>query len=160
MFNATQNAALYNGQTAPLKKDKEEYQKKTAAIMAKQVIEGIDKSILALTNYEEVVETANGWSRKTHRLPVNPMVRLVRNGFQVKIGYGAKNEAIPDFYNKDEKGNLELPKFRTAAEAISHLNDTKAAIQDGLVDGQFDQMLASYRKRSQAGTEALHAVAA
>ena len=159
-INANEIAALYNGQTAPLKKDKEEYQKKTAAIMAKQVIEGLDKSILALTNYEEVVETANGWSRKTHRLPVNPMVRLVRNGFQVKIGYGAKNEAIPGFYDKDEKGNLELPKFRTAEDAIAYCNRMKTLIQDGEVDGQFDQMLASYRKRSQAGTEALHAVAA
>jgi cysteine synthase A len=37
---------------------------------------------------------------------------------------------------------------------------TMAALQNGEVDGQFDQMLTSYRKRSQAGTEALHAVAA
>ena len=160
MFSATQNAALYNGQTNPLQKDKEEYQKKTAAQMSEKTVEGIDKSILALTNYEEVVETANGWSRKVRRLPDNPMVRLVRHGFQVKVGYGEKNEAIPGFYDKDEKGNLELPRFWTAEEAITHLNDTKAALQNGEVDGQFDQMLTSYRKRSQAGTEALHAVAA
>lgn len=166
MFNATQNASLYNGQTDPLKKEKEEYQEKTAAVMAKQVIEDIENSILALTNYEEVTETVEGWSRKIHRLQTNPMVKLVRNGFQVKVGYGAKNEAIPDFYNKNEKGNLELPKFWTAAEAISHLNDIKAAIQDGEVDGQFDQMLASYRERSNKGKEVrqknkqtLHAVA-
>jgi len=160
MFSATQNAALYNGQTNPLQKDKEEYQKKTAAQMSEKTVEGIDKSILALTNYEEVVETANGWSRKVRRLPDNPMVRLVRNGFQVKIGYGAKNEAIPGFYDKDEKGTLELPKFRNAEEAIAYCNRMKTLIQDGEVDGQFDQMLTSYRKRSQAGTEALHAVAA
>ena len=82
------------------------------------------------------------------------MVKLVRNGFQVKVGYGAKNEAIPGFFDKDEKGNLELPKFWTVEDAVAYCNRMKTLIQDGEVDGQFEQMLKSYRDRSEKGKEA------
>lgn len=157
-INANEIAALYNGQTNRLKKPEEKYQRKTVADMTKRIVEDIDKTIHALENYSEV--SKEGHVQPIRHLPENPMAKLVQNGFQVKVGYGDKNEAIPGFFDKDEKGNLELPKFWTAEDAVAYCNRMKTLIQDGEVDGQFDQMLASYRKRSQAGTEALHAVAA
>lgn len=95
----------------------------------------------------EVVQT------KTEREAKHVMVRKIRNGLSIKIGYGAKNETLCVF-GQDENGNDEVEQRYLDSErekAITYLRDSIVAIEDGILDGALSDKLEDFRKRANLG---------
>ena len=71
-----------------------EYTPKTMAYARdKEILPRIKATLDALNSYED-----NGQSIKDNPLL---MAKRVRNGFQVKVGYGSRNEGLIEFINSD-----------------------------------------------------------
>ena len=81
MLNITNISAQCGGQTNKLLKGPKPYKGRTLDEMATEVAGRIEETVQALDAWDGEELTA-------------PMAKKVRNGVAVKIGYGAKNEAL------------------------------------------------------------------
>ena len=80
-----------------------EYTPKTMAYARdREILPRIKATLDALNSYED-----NGQSIKDNPL-VSPMAKRVRNGFQVKVGYGSRNEGLIEFINSDGQGVSQI----------------------------------------------------
>ena len=80
------------------------------------------------------------------------MVRKIRNGVVIKIGYGPKNEIL-----YDEDGNaIDERRFfeKDRADAIVYLETVISLIEEGVFNGALKAKLEDYRARSNKGKEA------
>ena len=131
MLNFNQLAAEFGGINGKLVKGKDAYQAKTVMDMVETIQENISTTIEALQSY-------NG--QKGFK---SPMARKVRNGIEVKVGYGSRNEklfndleAVSFFENDITKGIGYLQKVGSFI-ASSELNGWEVATI-ALLDNEFD----------------------
>lgn len=144
MNNELQNLLNGFGSTERFLIGKEPYAPKTVAEMADDIATDIQDAITALENNEE-----------------SKMVRKVRNGYRVKIGYGAKNEAVLKFPTETNEDNA-YRFFESKAEdreakrieAIEFLTTVKDAFDAGQLNDVLEAKLESYRDRAEKGKEA------
>jgi len=134
------NLANQFGTTKKLLRGKPEYTPSTMEGMRSAIIEQAKDALSAVRAHEE----------KTTK---NPMIRKIRNGLSVKIGYGKKNETLVVF-GKDEKGNdeVELKFFdEERNDAIKFLEEAIASIEQGGLDAEIQAKLDDYRSRAEKG---------
>jgi hypothetical protein len=146
MNNELQNILNGFGSTERFLIGPKAYDPKTVAEMADDIASDIQDAITALQNDEE-----------------SKMVRKVRNGYRVKIGYGAKNESVLTFGTKTLRNGQTVPlnfrffegkkKDREAKrmEAIEFLTTVKGAIEEGQLKNVLEAKLESYRNRAELG---------
>ena len=129
-----------------LKIGKREYQARTVEEMKAVMENRIEETIHA-------IDTFDAWDVTIAKSPlVAPMAKRTLNGFKVKIGYGAKNEKFPDF---DTEFFAKHAEDDEVEEAIDYLENVKAALKDGELDGVLHNKLANFRERSTKGGEAM-----
>ena len=129
-----------------LKIGKREYQARTVEEMKTVMENRIEETIHA-------IDTFDAWDVTIAKSPlVAPMAKRTLNGFKVKIGYGAKNEKFPDF---DTEFFAKHAEDDEVEEAIDYLENVKAALKDGELDGVLHNKLANFRERSTKGGEAM-----
>ena len=129
-----------------LKIGKREYQARTVEEMKAVMENRIEETIHA-------IDTFDAWDVTIAKSPlVAPMAKRTLNGFKVKIGYGAKNEKFPDF---DTEFFAKHAEDDEVEEAIDYLENVKAALKDGELDGVLHNKLANFRQRSTKGGEAM-----
>jgi hypothetical protein len=129
------------GSADPIVKGQKPYEAKTVGDVRKNVLDRIEATINALNSYED-----NGQSIKDNPL-VSPMARRVRNGYQVKIGYGTRNEALIHFTNS--KGETVSSKnFATIEETNQFLNKVEDFVSAKGLDEAIEKKLQSYRDRA------------
>jgi hypothetical protein len=146
MNNELQNLLNSFGSTERFLIGPKPYDPKTVAEMADDIASDIEDAITALQNDEE-----------------SKMVRKVRNGYRVKIGYGAKNESVITFGTKTLRNGKTVPlNFRffeskkedrgiVREEAIQFLTTVKGAIEAGQLNDVLEAKLDSYRDRAELG---------
>ena len=146
MNNELQNFLNSFGSTERFLVGKEPYAPKTVADLATSIASDIQDAITALENNEE-----------------SKMVRKVRNGYRVKIGYGAKNESVLTFGTKTLRNGKTVPlNFRffesksedreaKRMEAIQFLAGLKVRIEAGQLNDVLEAKLESYRNRAELG---------
>jgi hypothetical protein len=144
MNNELQNILNGFGSTERFLIGKDPYDPKTVEDLVEAIATDIQDAITALENNEE-----------------SKMVRKVRNGYRVKIGYGAKNEAVLKFPTATNENNAyrffeSKSKHREAKriEAINFLLTIKDAFEAGQLDDVLEAKLESYRDRAAKGKEA------
>ena len=129
-----------------LKIGKREYQARTVEEMKAVMENRIEETIHA-------IDTFDAWDVTIAKSPlVAPMAKRTLNGLKVKIGYGAKNEKFPDF---DTEFFAKHAEDDEVEEAIDYLENVKAALKDGELDGVLHNKLANFRERSTKGGEAM-----
>ena len=129
-----------------LKIGKREYQARTVEEMKAVMENRIEETIHA-------IDTFDAWDVTIAKSPlVTPMAKRTLNGLKVKIGYGAKNEKFPDF---DTEFFAKHAEDDEVEEAIDYLENVKAALKDGELDGVLHNKLANFRQRSTKGGEAM-----
>lgn len=131
---------------------KPEYERITIDEMRENVLNRARETLAAL-------ETYTGGSLEA------PMAWTARNAIAIKIGYGAKNEALWMF--KDAIGrdtDTRRANGRTREEqvrkALIFFTQAIPAIENGGLDKEINDKLVSYQKRSVAGKAARKANAA
>lgn len=135
------------GSADPIIKGQKPYEAKTVGDVRQNVLDRIEATINALNSYED-----NGQSIKDNPL-VSPMARRVRNGFQVKIGYGSRNEALITFTNS--KGETVSSKnFATIEETNQFLNTVEDFVSAKGLDEAIEEKLVSYRQRAELAKQA------
>ena len=141
MLNFNQLAAEFGGINGKLVKGKDAYQAKTVMDMVKTIQENISTTIEALQSY-------NG--QKGFK---SPMARKVRNGIEVKVGYGSRNEKLSD--------DFEAVSFfeEDIAKAIGYLRKVGSFIASGEAQEVLEAKLQSFRDRAELGKEARRAKA-
>ena len=118
---------------------KDLYVATTIADMREQMIERVEHTATAIDTFE-------GWSAPQNVADLKaPMAYRCRNGFKIKIGYGAKNEHFKDdfaieFFAVNRRSN-------DIAEAISA--DLKAGELDDMLEARLNQ----YKSRAKSALE-------
>jgi hypothetical protein len=129
-----------------LKIGKREYQARTVEEMKAVMENRIEETIHA-------IDTFDAWDVTIAKCPlIAPMAHRVLNGLKVKIGYGTKNEKFPEFDPEYFGTHAELYEVEAA---IEYLENAKAALKDGELDGVLHQKLVNFRRRSTKGGEAM-----
>lgn len=131
---------------------KPEYERITLDEMRENVLNRARETLAAL-------ETYTGGSLEA------PMAWTARNAISIKIGYGAKNEALWMF--KDAIGRDTdtlrangVTRVEQVRKAIIFFTQAIPAIENGSLDEEIRDKLVSYQKRSEAGKVARKANAA
>ena len=129
-----------------LKIGKREYQARTVEEMKAVMENRIEETIHAIDIFD-------AWDVTIAKRPLDaPLANRVLNGLKIKIGYGAKNEKFPDF---DTEFFAKHAEDDEVEEAIDYLENVKAALKDGELDGVLHNKLANFRQRSTKGGEAM-----
>lgn len=122
---------------------KPEYERITLDGMRDNVLKRAQETLSALEAYNGGVLDA-------------PMAWTARNAIAIKIGYGAKNEALWTF--KDVLGNetdVRRANGRTREEqrlkALNFFISAIPAIEAGSLDAEIQEKLVSYQVRAEAG---------
>ena len=140
MNNTFNEFANQFGTTEKLVRGKPEYVKQTVEVMRSIVIERAQAALQIIKSKEEATTK-------------NPMVRKIRNGLSIKIGYGAKNETLITF-GKDQNGKDKVTRFfflEKRNEAIAFLEGTISFFEQGKMDDVLEIKLVSYRLRAEKG---------
>jgi hypothetical protein len=124
-------ATEYGGQTEKLKKGPKPYERQTVEGMCKDVISRINLSIVDLEAFNEFGDDEQF---------VSPMARAIRNGWQIKVGYGAKNEKLD---------GIEPMNFWTTDNAVAYLKHVRQVFEAGEGDEVLEAKLAYYGKKAQ-----------
>mgnify|MGYP001024807413 FL=1 len=132
MFDFTQIAAEFGGQTDKLLIGQKPYEARTVSEMVENVVSRINETVVALEAYDV----------KSREKLVSPMAQQVRNGFAVKIGYGVKNEKLE---------GADVQNFWLKDAAIASLKTASEQIAQGALNDSLDMKLESYRERAEAG---------
>jgi len=126
----------------------EEYTTKTMEYARdEEILPRIKATLDALNDWED-----NGLSIKDNPL-VSPMAKRVRNGFQVKVGYGTRNEGLMEFTNRKDK-IVPYKSFASIEETIEFLNKVEEFVAAGGLDDAIEAKLQSYRDRAEEAKEA------
>jgi len=143
MNNNFNELASQFGTTEKLVRGKPEYTARTIEEMRSNVIERAQAALNVLKSGEEATTK-------------NPMVRKIRNGLAIKIGYGAKNETLITF-GKDENGKdiVERRFFEeNRDDAVAFLKGALSIIEQGGLDDALEAKLANFRLRAEKGKAA------
>jgi len=122
-------AREFGGQDDPIKKGMKEYVPVTERQMAEATSARIAEAIEAAERGEAL----------------SPIVRKLFNGYQVKIGYGTRNEKIVGM------PELHFPNLHAVSEFLSLV---RKMVDEGECDENFHVLLESYRERAEAGKKA------
>lgn len=116
-----------------------EYAPQTVGNMRSSVIQKAQEALVIIKSGEE---TRKGGS----------MVRKIRHGFIVKIGYGQKNETL---YGEDNSP-LDIRTYwdYERLDAITYVEDVITFVEEGVFDSAFEAKLEDYRSRAEKGKEA------
>jgi hypothetical protein len=118
------------GTTEKLKSNKQAQPKRTIDEMREDLISRAQLTIAAIEGYD-------GGKLKAH------MVKTVRHGFAVKVGYGKKNEVVLRFGEKEERFfRREQPE-----QAIAYLAKIISGLEGGELDGLLNEKLNDLRNR-------------
>ncbi len=143
MTNNFNEFASQFGTTEKLVRGKPEYASRTVEEMRSTVIERAQAAL-------QIVKSEGEATSK------NPMVRKVRNGLSIKIGYGAKNETLITF-GKDQNGKDKVTRFffpEKRNEAIAFLEGTISFFEQGKLDDALEAKLTNFRLRAEKGKAA------
>jgi hypothetical protein len=143
MNNTFNEFANQFGTTKKLIRGKPEYVKQTVEVMRLNVIERAQAALQIIKSKEEATSK-------------NPMVRKIRNGLAVKIGYGLKNETLITF-GKDQNGKDMVERHffdENRNDAIDFLEGAISLIEQGKMDDALEAKLANFRLRAEKGKAA------
>jgi hypothetical protein len=116
--------------------EKRKYQGQTITDMRQDLISRAEATITALEAYKSGPLRA-------------PMARSIRNGIEVKIGYGKRNVGF--FKGQGEHRVLAVPEFQTLRSrkllAIDYLQQAIAAVEAGEFDALLSKALADMTAR-------------
>ena len=124
---------------------KDPYVATTIADMREQMIERVEHTATAIDTFE-------GWDAPQNVADLKaPMAYRCRNGFKIKIGYGAKNEHFKDdfaieFFAVNRRSN-------DIAEAIEYLEAISADLKAGELDDMLEARLNQYKLRAKSALE-------
>ena len=124
------------GTTGPLAKRERKYQGQTITDMRQDLI----------SRAQATVEALNAYQHGTLRAP---MARSIRNGIEVKIGYGKRNVGF--FDGKGDEQVAIIPALHFAHDrkllAIDYLQQAIAAVSAGEFDALLSKALADMTAR-------------
>lgn len=127
------------GTTGPLAKRERKYQAQTITDMRTDIIR----------RAKATIETLHAYQRGTLRAP---MARSIRNGIEVKIGYGKRNVGF--FEGEGETRVAVIPHLHFAHDrkllAIDYLQQAIAAVNAGEFDALLSKTLADMTARFNA----------
>lgn len=116
-----------------------EYAPQTVENMRSSVIQKAQEALVIIKSGEE---TRKGGS----------MVRKIRHGFIVKIGYGQKNEQL---YQEDGTAVNDMTYWDyERPDAIKYVEEVITFIEEGVFDSAFKAKLADYQSRAEKGKQA------
>jgi hypothetical protein len=138
MTNFAEIAAAHGGKTEKLKIGPKPYERRTIEEMCEDVILRINLTIADLEAFNEL----DGDEQF-----VSPMAKEVRHGFEVKIGYGGKNEKLD---------GIAPMNFWSVKDAIGYLVDIRQLFEAGEGNQVLEAKLQNYAKRAEKARAARH----
>ena len=104
----------------------------------------------ALNEAKAELEAFDGFDRPIKNAQFKaPMIKRVRGGFKLTVGYGSKNEAI---------GPVKFFKDTEVEQALNMIGDLIKYAYNGIFDDALNAKLASYRDRAEKGKAARKAM--